>query len=192
MMPMPAIALLLLMLPLVRAHLPVVSPAFSSGMVLQREPRSSRIFGSAPAGSTVQVVLAPAAGHSGATVRTTATSAGTWVAALPPQHATKGRKLTISSAPPLRGASDTSEAIELNEISFGEVLLCAGQSNMAVQVGNRLMMNQSAELAAADLYDIKLMNNGVMWPPIGTYPNESWVPANASTLASFSNLCWLT
>ena len=62
---------------------------------------------------------------------------------------------------------------------------------MAVQVGNRLMINGSAELAAAHLHDIRLMNNGVMWPPRGTFPNESWVRANASTVKDFSNLCWL-
>lgn len=156
-----------------------------SGMVLQRAPRSARLFGTAPAGCSVEVALLEAGGGGGTVkARASADASGQWVVGLPPQPASRGRTLTISSS--------GSSTITLKGVAFGEVLFCTGQSNMAVNVGNRLMMNQSAELAAAHTYDIRLLNNGVMWPPIGTPPNESWAQANASSLASFSNLCWLS
>ena len=72
------------------------------------------------------------------------------------------------------------------------IFVCHGVAAVAVEVGNGLMMNQSAEEAGAHLYDIRLMNNGVMWPPHGATPNETWVRANATTVSTFSNLCWLT
>jgi hypothetical protein len=127
----------------------LLSPVFSSAMVLQRAPRSSRLFGTAAAGAVVSVTLAPAQGQGGATAHTTAGKDGKWVAALPPQPASKGRAISVSSSSSLGGA--ISHSVSLLSVSFGEVFLCTGQSNMAVEVGNRLMMNQSAELAGAHL-----------------------------------------
>ena len=175
------------------AAAPLLSPVFSSSMVLQRAPRSSRLFGKSAPGTTVSVVLDPAQGHPGATTHATTSADGSWVAALPPQQASRGRSISISSSGGDGGDELTGGAsATLSDLAFGDVFLCAGQSNMAVNVGNRLMMNQSAELAAAHLYDIRLFNNGVMWPPNPKLPNETWVAANATTLASFSDLCWLT
>ena len=167
----------------IASHL--LSPVFSHSMVLQRAPRSSRLFGQAPPGTVVSVTLAPAPGHMGDTATATAAADGTWVAALPPRPASRGRSISVVSS--ADGAS-----VNLSDVAFGDVFICTGQSNMAVEVGNRLMMNQSAELAAARLYDVRLYNNGVMWPPNPKVPNETWVAANATTLSGFSNLCWLT
>jgi sialate O-acetylesterase len=165
----------------------LLSPVFSDSMVLQRAPRSSRLFGRAAPGTVVSVTLAPAPGHPGDVATATAAADGTWVAALPPRPASRGRSISVHAS-----SAGGTPLVSLSDVAFGDVFMCTGQSNMAVEAGNRLMMNQSAELAAASLYDVRLFNNGVMWPPNPKVPNETWLVANATTVRDFSNLCWLT
>ena len=88
--------------------------AISSHMVLQRAPSQARLWGEAGAGSEVTVVLD---GHS--PLKTFANSNGSWLLSLPPQAASTGRSLLINA---------DNASVTLENIAFGDVFLCAGQS----------------------------------------------------------------
>ena len=92
-------------------------PTFiASHMVLQREPMRSRLWGWAAPMANVTVSL-----DAGILVFSNADWTGSWSAELPPQAAGVGHTITIS---------DGSSAISLEDIAFGDVYLCSGQSNM--------------------------------------------------------------
>ena len=107
-----------------------LNPAFSSLMVLQRAPRSSRFFGKAPPGARVEVVLAPTLPHGedGAMAHAQAGIDGYWLAALPPQAASNNRTITIRLASGAGARLDRAvNPVVLTEVAFGEVFLCGGQ-----------------------------------------------------------------
>jgi len=99
-------------------------------MVLQREPLSSRIWGWGYPGATVLVVL-----DSIFSVSTIVKQDGSWIAELLPQEAGSDHKITITDG-------DTS--ITLEDIAFGDVYLCSGQSNMELSVP--VVFNASSEI----------------------------------------------
>ena len=116
----------------------LLSPAFSSLMVLQRAPRSSRFFGQAPPGARVEVVLAPTLPHGedGAIGYAQADTKGRWLAALPPQPASINRTITIKLATNVGTRfnnvtggrlNNASGPVVLSSVAFGEVFLCGGQ-----------------------------------------------------------------
>ena len=91
-----------------------LSPIFSDHAVLQRG-KPIAVFGTAPAGSGVKIML------DGATVGTRAGDDGRFVGYLPVMEAGGPFILRVESG---------SEVIELNDIMVGEVWICSGQSNM--------------------------------------------------------------
>lgn len=99
------------------------------------------VWGSAPAGTKVRVFLD---GKEAAAA--VSNSSGVWLAHLPQQPAGYNRTLTAKSA---AGSAQTT-------VSFGEVVLCVGQSNMGMQVGPSVRGfdadNATAEGAAAGRY----------------------------------------
>lgn len=114
---------------------PTVDPAFNlshvqfagsflSGMVLQRGPRQSALFGTAPPGSTVTVhATGPDgwsySGHGTASTLVDAELHGTWKVLLPPRLAGSGYDITAT-------CSDGSEQTLVN-VSFGDIWFCTGQ-----------------------------------------------------------------
>jgi sialate O-acetylesterase len=92
-----------------------VDPAFSDHMVLQRD-RPIRIFGTAPAGASVQLKF------DGFEGRTPATADGRWMIEIPARKAdTTSRNLQIISG---------LDTVTLQDLLIGDVFLCIGQSNM--------------------------------------------------------------
>jgi len=100
--------------------LPLVSAAFGSGMVLQREPASAQLFGWTTPHQQVTVTL-----DNATTVTADSSDDGKWLAELPPTKAGSGHHVRVV------GQNAT---VILEDVAFGEVWGCGGQSNMAFSV----------------------------------------------------------
>ena len=96
------------------------STMFHDTMVLQQAPKRAKVWGFAARGAAVSVELDGKA--LGAV--TAAAADGRWEAVLPPVRGALGAEHTITAA--AAGQS----TIALRQVLFGEVWLCAGQSNM--------------------------------------------------------------
>ena len=120
---------------------PTVDPAFNlshvqfagsflSGMVLQRGPGQSALFGTAPPGSTVTVHATGPDGwsFSGSGMASTLVDVelyGTWKILLPPRPAGSGYSIAAT-------CSDGSEQTLVN-VSFGDIWFCTGQVRQSYQ-----------------------------------------------------------
>ena len=93
-----------------------LAKSLGDGMVLQRAPGTARVWGFAPAGTTVVITF------KGKNLTATADSSKVWRQALPPQPASSV-PTTITFA-----SSDGGNA-SLRGVLFGDVHLCSGQSN---------------------------------------------------------------
>ena len=114
---------------------PTVDPAFNlsgvqfagsflSGMVLQRGPGQSAVFGTAPPGAAVTVHITHAdgwsySGHSTASTLPAAELRNTWKVLLPPRPAGAGYTITAKG--------DDGSAQRLDNVSFGDIWFCTGQ-----------------------------------------------------------------
>jgi len=101
-------------------------------MVLQRAPGTARVWGFAPAGTTVITTF------KGKNLTATADSSKVWRQALPPQPASSV-PTTITFA-----SSDGGNA-SLRGVLFGDVHLCSGQSNSESTAGQPLPHHRRAE-----------------------------------------------
>jgi len=110
-----------------------VPDVISSNMVLQRDPLAARLWGyKEPPDQTISIKL------DDVEVGTTASdSDGNWLFELAPQQASTGRRITISST--------TGESVEFENVAFGDVYLCSGQSNMEMAVN--AVENATEEIA---------------------------------------------
>ena len=92
-------------------------PTFvSSSMALQRAPHSPQLWGFAAPGEYVTVTLDSSISSSGV-----ADTEGRWKIVLPPQPAGIDHTIVFTSG--------SNERIVLEDIAFGDVYLCSGQSN---------------------------------------------------------------
>ena len=98
-----------------------VSPLFSDGVVIQREV-DAPVWGEAEPGEAITVC-----GSWGKEVETTADDKGHWSVRLTTPEAGGPFEITISGT----------TTIEIRDVLAGDVWLCAGQSNMAGNVGKR-------------------------------------------------------
>ena len=117
----------------------------------------------------VRCVAVRCVGRNGDLFAATADSRGNWITYLPPQQAAWNRTLTISSTSGSSGSGSSSSSSSNNvrsetlsiPVSFGETVLCAGQSNMGMQVGPSVRGfdadNATAENAASVLYTGKIV-----------------------------------
>ena len=167
-----------------------VSRTLGSHAVLQRAPASPPIFGLAPPGTAVNVTFL------GATLSTTAGSDGSWRVFLPPTPATtKGVPIGISS--PLG-------SVLLEDILFGEVFLCSGQSNLAFSLAANT--NGTQEAAGGNSYphirlltvgtgtssETPLTDLGSLLQPWSVASNTSLINGTAVTgeFTFFSSVCY--
>ena len=166
-----------------------VSELLSSHMVLQRAPHSPRLWGSTDAHAKVNAQLAGSAA-----VTTTADAAGRWELQLPPHEASTGEELTIS---------DGSTTLTFVDVSFGEVLLCSGQSNMVVPVvfsfGGMDAINDAHLYTHTRLFDIP---GYASLTPLDRFYRTTWpgwvLPSDKTlwsgnpnaTSGIFSAACW--
>lgn len=93
----------------------------ASNMVLQRAPARARLWGWGYPSSVVRARISSGADY--ADVSATVDSAGAWELSLPPQDDTR-------SVYSIEIFSDESKVAELDNILYGDVWLCSGQSNM--------------------------------------------------------------
>jgi sialate O-acetylesterase len=113
-----------------------LSKTLGDHMVLQRDTVFN-VWGFAPPGTTVKTSFA------GKQYSATAGSDTIWRQQLPPTPANKaGQVLSFSAS--------TGEAAQLNDVLFGDVYICSGQSNMQFSIPANT--NSSAEAADASNY----------------------------------------
>ena len=92
---------------------------FGDGAVLQMQPARAAVWGRAPPGAVALSL------DGVAVARAAVGSDGRWSTTLPPQPPGYNRTLRVAA-----GSAGQSVCV-----SFGSVLLCSGQSNMAMSVG---------------------------------------------------------
>lgn len=164
-----------------------LDPMFTDGAVLQMAPARPAVWGRA---SGHEVILTLDGTPHPAT-RVPVGSDGRWSATLPPQVPSYNRTMEVSDG--LRASVGVI-------VSFGHVVLCSGQSNMAMAVGgpgvyhkpNKTAFaadNGTAESAASARF------SGKIWyreDTNDTYmgPKRVWRSVGPATLPGFSAVCW--
>lgn len=167
-----------------------ISNVFSDHMVLQRD-KPAMLFGFAQPGTSVTTTFA------GNKYVTPADSNGVWRQSLLAQPATATpQTITFSCS--------TGEAFGLNDVLFGDVVLCGGQSNMQFTVPQLTdAFNVSAEIAAAAAYPyIRTVTVGQTTtsyfplPQLAVPPIQPWAPASDPKVIAQGNwsatsaVCW--
>ncbi|KAH3756293.1 sialate O-acetylesterase [Pelomyxa schiedti] len=167
----------------------IISNAFGSHMVMQAAPRSSTIYGWATAGGAIRVYFDEMLVASVTADKGT----GKWKATLPPVDAS-------FVAHEVYVVDTTANAKQtLEDVLFGDVYVCGGQSNMQMTVGDS--MNAAAEIAAADNYPMirvfTVGQNNYSTVPLDEFASivQPWTSASASSIggpswAYFSAVCW--
>lgn len=142
---------------------------YGNHMVLQRGPHRASLWGYASPGASISVSL-----DGVASAMATANAAGLWRALLPAQPATAGVSRSIAVA---SSADDGTLALE--DVLFGDIWVCGGQSNMAFTMGTPLNdAAASATLgidAGADIAD-SANYPGIRVTTIGDLKAETRIP----------------
>ena len=185
----------------------VWADSFGSHMVIQQLPAPTVLWGFAPPGAVVSAQrLAGSAGTpvSGNTTNNTGAD-GVWWLTLPGRPA--GNETFTFRAATTSGS--TAAAIEMEDVVYGDVWVCSGQSNMAVVVGQVFnasdVLREAAVYAAQKTNPLRLFaanmscghgkvchfqqdNNHLSpctRPPcFTTGPNAGWTPTTAAALSS--------
>ena len=148
------LALAAVVLPLCKAqHVLRLATLIDSHMVLQRAPAAARLWGWATPSTNVTATLFKNHHHHHHHHRYQTVSfaiadanSGAWTIELPPQKASTGNQIRISN-----GMSD----IYLQDVAFGDVYLCSGQSNMQMSVQDAF--NATAEIDdSINHFDLRL------------------------------------
>lgn len=169
-----------------------LSNVFGSHMVLQRAPQAPVLWGFAAPGASVETLFRDLVYTS------VANGTGFWLRALPPQNATsEGQTINFTCS--------TGESFALEDVLFGDVHLCGGQSNMEFTIDQLAFSdgcNATAEAEAANNYPhVRTMTVGHGFTSstpvvqLGAAPTLSWSVANASTIgagnwSATSAACW--
>jgi alpha-glucuronidase len=154
----------------------LLNPVFSDHVVLQRA-RPIRIWGRANPGELITASIAGASG----TAR--AEKSGRWSVDLPPLEAGGPHTLQV------RSESGVQQSIE--DVLIGDVWLCSGQSNMALEVKRTL--DSRAEIAAPANNRIRMLTipQESSLTPLDELPTPApWRIAGPDTLAEFSATCF--
>ncbi|WP_296721583.1 sialate O-acetylesterase [Erythrobacter sp.] len=146
---------------------------FSSGMVIQRgEPIP--VWGSGNPGSTIKVTL----GDTGLEANVKAD--GRWQVELPARAAATGLTLSVNAQ---------GSAVQLRDVSIGEVILCSGQSNMVWKMSASSLRPEDRNLAIDEnirLLTVPQVSSLVEAPKFGM-PGQ-WLKARDKWL-DFSAVC---
>ena len=151
---------------------PFLHPLFSENAVLQRD-RLVPIWGWTAPGKSVTLKFDD-------TMQTiVAGDDGRWQAQIPAHTAGGPHKLVVAGAQ--RGEYATRD-----NLLFGDVWLCSGQSNMEFQVNG--VNGAAEEKAGADFPNIRLLHigNSIQNTPQSTFDNETWKIATPQTVGNFS------
>ncbi len=150
---------------------PRLDPMFGDHAVLQRG-RAIPVSGTSAPGEAVTVVLGPAS------VAARAGADGRFLATLPAM---------ATGGPFVLTASAASGGARSEDVSIGDVFLCAGQSNMEFELSR-----SQGKIAPDRLRGIRLMTiaKRTALMPLAEFPERpAWVAASPETAASFSAVC---
>ncbi len=155
--------------------MPFVHSLFTDHMVLQRQAQTP-IWGWTQAGTKVTVEIA------GKSFVATADQYGRWLVRIGPFEA--GGPYTLAISGP--------KAVVFQDVFFGDVWLCSGQSNMFLSVANAL--NAKAEIAASDFPQLRLFTVPplALRTPRQTLASASaWTVTGPTTTGGFSATCYV-
>ncbi len=146
-----------------------INSLLQSNMVLQRD-KPCPIWGTADKGEQVTIVF-----HN-LRFTTKAGNNGNWTITLPAQPAGGPHQLLISG----------SNTIELNNVLFGDVWICGGQSNMQFRVEE--MNNHSIDTSRYRNSNIRMLTitTATDYVPQDTIKGGTWHTATPQTVAAFS------
>jgi sialate O-acetylesterase len=148
---------------------------FQDHVVLQRD-QAINVWGRAAPGESLTVALASSS------VQAQADSTGVWRSSLPSMSAGGPYQLTVTAA---SGAKQI-----VDDVMVGDVWLCAGQSNMVLQV-HRALDSRSEILNSTNdsirMLTVPLANNPV--PQYGFAGQVQWLKASPQTVPEFSAVC---
>jgi len=188
------------------------SGVFSDHVVLQRAPSKSAVYGvvfGAEAGTGVNVqVSSSATGTYNVQARVDTTRLGsdplgyaTWKAFLKPADA--GGNYTINAS--CSGCKYSNVTSALNDVTFGDVWFCSGQSNMWLPMNMDTSRNQSYDAVLAGKYknirmhttphnnqpdggwngtDLDILKPPNPWNPYGGTPGGGWALPDVGTYAN--------
>ncbi len=157
----------------------VLSPLFSSNMVLQQKDKVA-LWGQSEINKTVVVITS----WNNKKYRTLADSGGNW----------KVEVTTPKAGGPYTISFNDGEELVLQNILIGEVWLCSGQSNMEMPVaGWGKIKNYEAEITAANFPNIRLIK---IEKSTSTQPLpqakiiQGWQPCTPAAVAEFSAVAY--
>jgi len=148
----------------------------SDGMVLQRDAKV-KVWGWASPAEKVTVNI------TGKQYKCVANEAGEWSVQLRPHKA--GGPFSIE----IEGQSNT---IKINNVLFGDVWLCSGQSNMELPM-RRVKPLYESEIQNANNSNIRYFAVPQKYNlkyPENDYPSGSWQEVNTSTILNFSAVAY--
>ncbi|MDR1723260.1 MAG: sialate O-acetylesterase [Tannerella sp.] len=160
---------------------------FADGMVLQRDVPVT-IWGKATPWEVVAVSITPvidasvtarneAVSSKSTKVTNTADENGCWEVTLPPQEAGTGYSLTVND-------------VVINDVAFGDVWLCSGQSNMETPLP-RLMLPYGDEIKSYSntlIRYVKIPTSYNFHAPQDDTPSAPWLPLTVENASSYSAL----
>ena len=170
-----------------------LSRTLGDHMVLQAAPQRATIWGATTPGAVVTTTF------DGINRTATADENGTWRQQLPPTPASSLRSHLLLFS------SSSGETAKLQDVLFGEVFVCGGQSNMEMAIP--AATNSSAEALAANAYPhIRIFSVGhrtssatplldlqTVWEPWQVASNttirEDFGPGH-TLFSTFSAVCW--
>ena len=146
---------------------------FTSHAVLQRDCKLP-VWGFATPGSTVTVKL------DSRTLTAQVDAKGKWKVEFPPMKAGLGHTLMLSSGP--------RTFVDLNDIAVGEVWICSGQSNMAMNWHGGLTRGRE-EMETNTYWNLRVFNmlEAFAHEPVDRYGRwAEWQHANIDTVRAFT------
>ncbi len=151
---------------------PTLAPIFSDHMVLQRG-KPIVLMGKADAGENITISFI------NQTFKAVADAEGNWQATIPAQKEGGPYQLTV------KGKTE----IKLNDILYGDVFICSGQSNMEWPLMSAA--DGKKEVAEADHPQIRLykVNRRLSLTPVNTLKSE-WEVCNPQTAKDFSAVAY--
>lgn len=157
---------------------PLLHDLFQDHVVLQRD-KAINVWGRATPGESLTVTLA------GASLQVKADASGQWRSSLPSMTAGGPHQLSVTAA--------SGEKQIVDDVMIGDVWLCAGQSNMVLQVHRALDSRSEIANSTNDsirMLTVPLTSNAV--PQYGFASPVKWLKASPTTVPDFSALCLYT
>ena len=151
---------------------PFLHPMFSENAVLQRD-RPLTVWGWTTPNKTVVVKF------DGLSQTVRAAADGRWSAPIGAQKAGGPHTLVVAG-------SSRGEYARRDNLLFGDVWLCSGQSNMEFPMSN--LNNAAAAISAVNNPQIRLLHvpNTVQSAPVDTFQNANWQVCTPQTVGPFS------